>query len=98
MEKFLEDNLVWILTLVFAAGGVVWSVRNLGKRIDNFHTKFDQLNDNDREKDRDIGQLDTRVSVLEQQMRVLDQLTHRIDDIWKHIMRVQSDNSNNKNK
>lgn len=87
IETWLAANIIWVATIVFGAGGFVWSVRSLGKKIDHINVKFDELHDRDREHDHEIAELKAEVAVHGEKLRVLDHLVDRIDDIWKYVMR-----------
>ena len=89
LAQFVLDNFVWIGTLAFASGGVFWSVKNLGGRIDKINGKFTTLDERDRQHERELSDLLTRVAVSEERLQVLDHMTTRIDDIWKHVMRLK---------
>lgn len=91
MQEFINENLIWALTVVFAAGGFFWMVRALAVRLDRHERRldshFDSLRDRDLEHDREISELKSRVAALEVTAQSLNRIEAQIADIWKHMMR-----------
>lgn len=91
IDTFISENLVWIITAVFGAGGFFWMVRSLTTRLDRHEARLDQhfdaLRSRDLEHDKEISDLKSRVSALEVTAQALTRIEGQIADIWKQIMR-----------
>lgn len=94
MNEFIAENLIWIMTCVFGAGGLWFLVQQMGKRLDQheakIEAKFDALTQRDLAQDRRIGDLETAQARIEERVTNLTGWTKdmrdKIDGIYKKLL------------
>lgn len=94
LEAFVAQNLVWIMTCVFGAGGLWVLVRAMGKRLDahesRIEAKFDELTRRDLAHDARIGALEAAHGKLEERVNGLSgwmkDMRDKIDRIYDKLM------------
>ena len=94
IEAFVAQNLVWIMSCVFGAGGLWVLVRAMGKRLDaheaRIEAKFDELTKRDLAHDARIGELEKAHGKLEERVAGLSgwmkSMGEKIDKIHDKLM------------
>ena len=101
MEQFIHQNLIWVMTCVFGAGGLWILVKQMGKRLDQhelkIEAKFDSLTQRDLQHDarlaaleRDHAALDAKVNGLSGWMKELRDaisgIGSKVDGIYKELI------------
>lgn len=91
MEQLVSQNWEWFLTAAAGGGAFFYMLRNLGQRLDKHETKIDasfsRLHNKVNDHDRVLSELRQRVAVVEAKTEAIATMQHRLDDIWKYVMR-----------
>lgn len=94
LQTFLLDNLIWLLTIAFAFGGMYYFIRSLDARLQNFMQRHEaaasESKDALEKHSGEISELKVRVAELSIMASSLQRMETRIDDVWKHVMRQSS--------
>lgn len=107
MEQWIYDNIIWIMTAAFGAGGFAFLLRQLSNQLSNhekrmafrfdehearIERRFDKLDANDASHDSAISDLQSRMARQEERTEVLSEMRAQIADIWKHSVRNNARN------
>ena len=94
-DEFIIENIEWVLTLVFMAGGGWFMLKSLAAKIDNqteiMDKRFDSLNIKDDVHDGILSNHETRISVNEARIQtnngILSDMLKKIDTIYRMMLR-----------
>lgn len=89
MNEFLVQNIEWVITMAFMAGGGWFMLHNLSSKIDaqTKHTdkRFDELAEKDREHDEMDKAHDMKIGGLQNRVVKLEADVSHLQTAWSDI-------------
>jgi hypothetical protein len=91
IEPFIAKNFAWILTAAFGAGGFVFLLKSLSKRLDRHEqaidARFSEFLADHQTQTMQTNDHAVRIARLEERTDALSDMKAQVADIWKHFMR-----------